>query len=65
MEKFKFEMIRSNESEEIMHCVSTRFEALDAREIVSAFVDFVSGCGFHRDSIIDAFEYFAEEREGV
>lgn len=56
MEKFKFEMIRSNAAEEITYSVSTRFEALVADEIVSAFIDFVSGCGFSRDAIIEAFQ---------
>ena len=60
MEKFKFQMIRSNEAEEITYNVSTRFEALVADEIVSAFIDFVSGCGFSRDAIIEAFQGYVD-----
>lgn len=60
MEKFKFEMIRSNEAEEITYCVSTRFEALRADEIVGSFIDFVSGCGFSREAIISAFQGYVD-----
>lgn len=63
MERFKFEMIRANEGDEITYSVSTRFSALTAPELVGAFVDFVSGCGFHKDSIIQAFQEFADLNE--
>jgi hypothetical protein len=61
MERFKFEMIRANEADEITYSVSTKFTALLADEIVSAFVDFVSGCGFSKEAIIDAFEQYSDQ----
>jgi hypothetical protein len=63
MERFKFEMIRATEGDEMTYQVSTRFSALAANEIVGAFVDFVSGCGFHKDSIIESFEEYARQNE--
>lgn len=63
MEHFKFEMIRATEGDEMTYQVSTRFNALAANEIVGAFVDFVSGCGFDKDSIIRSFEEYARQNE--
>ena len=63
MERFKFEMIRANEAEEITYSVSTKFTALVAAEVVSAFVDFVSGCGFSRETIVGAFEKYSDALE--
>jgi hypothetical protein len=61
MDKYKFELIRASEAEEITHSVSVKFEALTATELLEAFVDFARGCGFYGISITTAMERFLDD----
>jgi hypothetical protein len=65
MENFKFELIRADVSQQITHVITHKFEALTASELVDAFVDFASGCGFYKESLATCFSAFAEEVEGA
>ena len=56
MDNYKFELIRADQSQQIVYCISNKFEALTADQLVEAFVDFSSGCGFHKKSLYNAFE---------
>jgi len=61
MDKYKFELIRASQAEEITHSVSVKFEVLTAQELLEAFVDFARGCGFYGASVITAMERFIDE----
>lgn len=61
MDTFKFELIRANAAQEIIYCMNTKFLAATAGDLVAAFVDFASGCGYQKKSLIEAFEVLAEE----
>ncbi len=61
MDNFKFELIRANAAQEIMYCMNTKFQAVNAQALVDAFVDFASGCGYQKEHLIEAFEVHTEE----
>ena len=61
MDNFKFELIRANAAQEIMYCMNAKFQVLTAGDLVAAFVDFAFGCGYQKESLIEAFEVLAEE----
>jgi hypothetical protein len=62
MDHFKFELIRASESQEITHSRSTKFAAVTVTELVDAFIDFALGCGYYRESLVEAFaEYIDDE----
>jgi hypothetical protein len=56
MDNFKFELIRANKAQEIMYCTNAKFQAATAQGLVDAFVDFASGCGYHKEDLAEAFE---------
>jgi hypothetical protein len=56
MDNFKFELIRANKSQEIMYSTNAKFQAATAQGLVDAFVDFASGCGYHKEDLVKAFE---------
>jgi hypothetical protein len=64
MDHFKFELIRASAAQEITHSRSTKFAAVTASELVDAFIDFALGCGYYRESLVEAFaEYIDDEPE--
>jgi hypothetical protein len=36
--------------------MSAKFNAVTAQELVGCFVDFAFGCGYHEDSLAEAFD---------
>jgi hypothetical protein len=61
MDHFKFELIRANAAQEIMHCMSVKFEAKTALGLLKAFLGFVENCGYDKESLIGALEMYQEE----
>lgn len=61
MDNYKFELIRADESQQITHTFSNKFVALQALELVDAFIDFTAGCGFHKKSLYDAMQRRIDE----
>jgi hypothetical protein len=55
MDHFKFELIKASAAQEIMHSKSAKFTSITAQELVNSFVDFASGCGYQRESLVEAF----------
>jgi hypothetical protein len=41
--------------------MNTKFQAATAQGLVDAFVDFASGCGYQKESLLEAFEVHTEE----
>lgn len=64
MDNYKFELIRSDESQQINHSITHKFEALLASELVDAFIDFASGCGFFKESLYSAMQSRIDESTG-
>lgn len=64
MDNYKFELIRADESQQITFSVSTKFEAYTAVQLIDAFVDFVSGCGFDKHGVMRAMEARIDEELG-
>lgn len=61
MDNFKFELIRANKAQEIMYSTNAKFQAATAQGLVDAFVDFVSGCGYQKEALLEAFEVHTEK----
>ena len=61
MDHFKFELIRASAAQEITHSRSAKFAAMTATELVDAFIDFTLGCGYYRESLVEAFEEYIDD----
>ena len=60
-DNYKFEMIRADDSAQITTCHSIKFKGYVAKEVVLAFTDFLQACGFHPNTILDAYQMVVDE----
>jgi len=60
-DNYKFEMIRADDSAQITTCHNIKFKGYVAREVVLAFTDFLQACGFHPNTILDAYQMVVDE----
>jgi hypothetical protein len=61
MDNYKFELIRADEAQQITYSMINKFQANFAEELVEAFVDFASGCGFYKKSLYQAMQRRIDE----
>jgi hypothetical protein len=54
VDTYKFELIRADKSQQITHCVSNKFKASTADQLLECFLDFTAGCGFQKNLLYDA-----------
>lgn len=60
-DRYKFEMIRFDESAQITTCHSVKTRGVSCTDVVSTFADFLQACGFHRESITKAYQHVENE----
>lgn len=61
MNMYKLELIRADDAQQITYAVTTKFQACEAQQLVDGFIDFASGCGFHKNSLMDAMQLRIDE----
>ena len=64
-DNYKFEMIRADDSAQITTCHSIKFKGYVAREVVHSFTEFLQACGFHPNTVLDAYEMVIDEMREV
>ena len=64
-DNYKFEMIRADDSAEITTCHTVKFKGYVAKEVVLALTDFLQACGFHPNTVLDAYEAVIDEMREV
>lgn len=58
---YKFEMLRYDETAEINTALSVKTRGILASEVVSVFAEFLQTCGFHRNTVANAFQELGDE----
>jgi hypothetical protein len=61
MDHFKFELIRASAAQEITHSRSAKFAAVNATDLVDAFINFALGCDYEREELAEAFAEFIDD----
>lgn len=60
-DQYKFEMFRFDESAQINTSLSVKTRGILASEVVSVFGEFLKACGFHHETIAEAFREVGDE----
>lgn len=60
-DRYKFEMIRFDESAQINTCHSVKTRGISCTDVVGTFADFLQACGFSRESIAKAYQHVENE----
>jgi len=60
-DQYKFEMVRFDESAQINTSLSVKTRGILASEVVSVFGEFLTACGFHPQTIAEAFHEIGDE----
>lgn len=60
-DQYKFEMLRFDESAQINTALSVKTKGILASEVVAVFADFLQACGFHANTVGDAFQEIGDE----
>lgn len=60
-DRYKFEMIRFDESAQINTCHSIKTRTAVCTEVIFSFSEFLQACGFSRETVIDAFQLVKDE----
>lgn len=60
-DQYKFEMMRFDESAQINTSLSVKTRGILASEVVSVFGEFLTACGFHHQTIAEAFHEIGDE----
>lgn len=55
-DRYKFEMIRYDESAQIDTCHVVKARTAVCAEVALSFADFLRSCGFARETVVDAFQ---------
>jgi len=61
MNEYKFQMIRSDESAQILTCHTTKVVGVMASDVIESFTDFLQCCGYHRTTIMDVYQRLSDE----
>ena len=59
--QYKFQMIRSDESAQILTCHTTKVVGVQASDVIESFTDFLQCCGYHRTTIMDVYQRLSGE----
>ena len=60
-EQYKFQMIRSDDSAQILTCHTTKVVGVMASDVIESFTDFLQCCGYHRTTILDVYQLLSDE----
>ena len=59
--QYKFQMIRSDESAQILTCHTTKVVGVQASDVIESFTDFLQCCGYHRTTILGVYQRLSDE----
>ena len=60
-EQYKFQMIRSDDSAQILTCYTTQVVGVQASDVIESFTDFLQCCGYHSTTILDVYQRLSDE----
>ena len=60
-DQYKFQMIRSDDSAQILTCHTTKVVGVMASDVIESFTDFLQCCGYHRTTIMDVYQRLSDE----
>jgi hypothetical protein len=60
-DRYKFEMIRFDDSSQITTCHAVKTRTAVCNEVVLSFGDFLQACGFSRETVVSAFQQAEDE----
>ena len=60
-DQYKFQMIRSDDSAQILTCHTSKVKGVNASDVIESFTDFLQCCGYHRSTIMDVYQRLSDE----
>ena len=60
-DQYKFQMIRSDDTAQIITCHTAKVVGIKAAEVIDTFTDFLQCCGYHRSAILGVYERLSNE----
>ena len=60
-DQYKFQMIRSDDSAQILTCHTSKVKGINASDVIESFTDFLQCCGYHRSTIMDVYQRLSDE----
>jgi hypothetical protein len=60
-DQYKFQMIRSDDSAQILTCHTAKVQGVKASDVIESFTDFLQCCGYHRTTIMGVYQRLSDE----